>query len=240
MPALGTAAPAAVLVALLLLDLTTRVTPAGWAVGLLCAAVLGLLVERALTRHRVTVPGPADRVTALRAVLGCALAAVVADTFTGVAATPLLVGLATVTLLLDAVDGPVARRTGTASTFGAAFDMEVDAFVLLVLSVAVAGTVGPWVLVVGAARYALLLATRLWPWLGRPVPVRYWAKVVAATQGVALTVATAQLLPPPVTDLVLLGAVALLAESFGHQVWWLLRHRDVTSVATRLRVGTSP
>ena len=39
-------------------------------------------------------------------------------------------------LALDGVDGQVARRTGTASELGARFDMEVDAFLILVLSVA--------------------------------------------------------------------------------------------------------
>ena len=39
---------------------------------------------------------------------------------------------------LDAVDGQVARRTGTVSALGARFDMEVDAFLILVLSVYVA------------------------------------------------------------------------------------------------------
>jgi phosphatidylglycerophosphate synthase len=203
----------------------------GWAVGLLCVGAVVALLDRARARHRVTALGPADRVTLLRAALGCGLAALVADGFSSPPSMPVLVGLAMVTLLLDAVDGPVARRTGTASGFGAALDMEVDAFVLLVLSVEVARSVGPWVLLVGAARYLLLGATRLWPWLRRPVPVRYWAKVVAAAQGVALTVAAAQVLPPVVTDLVLVTAIALLAESFAHQVARLCRHREVEVVA---------
>ena len=57
----------------------------------------------------------------------------------------------TVALLLDWVDGQVARRTHTESAFGARFDMEVDAFLILVLSVYVASTTGWWVLIIGAA-----------------------------------------------------------------------------------------
>ena len=57
-------------------------------------------------------------------------------------------------LVLDAVDGRVARRTGTTSSFGARFDGEADAFLILVLSVYVAARLGSWVLVIGAARYA--------------------------------------------------------------------------------------
>ena len=51
-----------------------------------------------------------------------------------------LVVLAAVALVLDGVDGQVARRTGTVSALGARFDMEVDAFLMLVLSVYVASS----------------------------------------------------------------------------------------------------
>ena len=67
----------------------------------------------------------------------------------------MLVLLASVALALDAVDGRVARRTGTVSALGGRFDMEVDAFLILVLSVQVARDHGLWVLVIGAARYLL-------------------------------------------------------------------------------------
>ena len=49
-----------------------------------------------------------------------------------------LVGLTAVALALDGVDGRVARRTETVTAVGARFDMEVDAFLILVLSVYVA------------------------------------------------------------------------------------------------------
>ena len=74
------------------------------------------------------------------------------------------------------------------TALGAAFDMETDAFLILVLSVYVVPVVGAWVLLIGLARYLLLVATALRPWLGAPVPPRRWAKVVAAVQGIALVV----------------------------------------------------
>ena len=133
----------------------------------------------------------------------------------------LLVSLAAVALVLDAVDGWVARRTRTTATLGARFDGEVDAFLILVLSVYVARSAGAWVLAIGAARYAFLVAGWLLPWMRAPLPPRYWRKVVAATQGIVLTVAAADVLPPALTRAALVGALALLAESFGRDVWWL-------------------
>ena len=156
---------------------------------------------------------PANIVTGTRA----ALAVVVAV----VGPTGPALALVVVALALDWVDGRVARRTGTVSAFGARFDMETDAFLIAVLSVYAAPTYGWWVLAIGAARYALWLAERVLPWLRRPVPARPWRKVVAAVQGVVLAVAVSGLLPYAVGEALLLVALALLAESFGRDVWWL-------------------
>jgi phosphatidylglycerophosphate synthase len=202
-----------------------RAVQSGLLVGVLCALGLAMLVRRGRRLHHVTALGPADRVTLLRASLVCGVAGLVAAGVAGASTPTVLVPVSAVALALDWVDGRVARRTATSTAFGAAFDMEVDAFLVLVLSVDVALSAGAWVLLLGAARYLLLVACWWQPWLGRPMPARYWAKVVAAGQGVVLTVAAADVLPPAVAVGALAGALAALAVSFGHQVWWLRRHR---------------
>ncbi|WGX98061.1 CDP-alcohol phosphatidyltransferase family protein [Nocardioides sp. L-11A] len=179
--------------------------------------------------------GPANRVTAARAVLAVGVAALtlrgLADPLSG-RLTAVLVTVSAVALLLDAVDGYVARRTGTTSAFGARFDMETDAFLIAVLSVHVAPRLGWWVLAIGAMRYAYVLAGWVLPWLRRPTPPRYWAKVVAAVQGVVLTVAASTLLPDPVSRVAVGAALLLLVESFGHDVVWQWRHRHDTEPVT--------
>jgi phosphatidylglycerophosphate synthase len=149
-----------------------------------------------------------------------------------------LVTLAAVALALDAVDGKVARRTGTASALGARFDMEVDAFLLLVLSVYVTRPVAGWALAIGAMRYAFVVATWVLPWMRGSLPPRYWRKVVAATQGVVLVFAAADVLPQPLTAAVLAVSLALLVESFGRDVGWLWRHRPLQP-SHRHAVGSS-
>ena len=201
---------------------------AGWTVGLALALVGDLVLGAAFARAGRSALGPADRVTLTRASLVCGVGALVAQ---GSPRVTLLVTLAAVALVLDAVDGRVARATGTTSRLGARFDMEVDAVLILLLSVYVAGSVGPWVLAAGLARYALWLAARLLPWLRRESPPRFWGKVVAALQGVVLVVAAADVLSRPLTVLLLAAAMVLLAESFGRQVLWLWRHREPQPVA---------
>ena len=128
-------------------------------------------------------------------------------------------------LALDFVDGRVARRTGTASAFGGRLDGEADAFLILVLSAYVARSTGAWVLAMGLVRYAYAVATWLLPWMQRPLPPRYWRKVVAAVTGIALALAAADPPPPGATVAGLAVAWVLLAESFGWDVVWLWRRR---------------
>jgi len=141
-----------------------------------------------------------------------------------------------VALALDAVDGWVARRTGTATSLGARLDMEVDAFLILVLSIAAAQLLGWWVLAIGLFRYALVAATWVAPWLGGSVPPSYWRKAIAALQGIVLTLATADVLPRPVLTGAVAAALVLLAWSFGTQgaeLWQAQARRPAWPTARR-------
>ncbi len=215
-PATGLSALLALLAAL---AATTGLGAAGWLAGIGCGVAGSAVLIRAMARHGLSRFGPADRVTLTRAVLTGGVSALVADSAVHPVSTPILVTLAATALVLDCIDGWLARRTGTASEFGARFDMEVDAFLIAVLSCFVAGSLGPVVLLIGAARYALVAAGWWLTWLRAPVPPRYWRKVVAAVQGVVLTVVASGLPPRPVSLAAVAVALALLTESFGHEAW---------------------
>lgn len=221
-PATGLVATPALLA---VLAATVGLGVLGWLVGLACGIGSDLLVNRALASSGKGGLGPADRITVARMILAVGVAALVADGLASSRATTAIVALAVVGLVLDAADGQVARITATQSPFGARLDLEVDAFLILVLSVHAASTIGPWVFAIGAARYALLGAERVLPWLRVPVPPRYWRKVVAAIQGGVLTVAAGDLLPTPAIEAALVASLALLTESFGRDVLWLWRAR---------------
>jgi phosphatidylglycerophosphate synthase len=226
------AGPAAGLIAQLVLLAvlagTAGLDTAGWVVGVACAVTMAAALARGLARAPDDRLGPASWVTLVRATLAVGVAALVADSFAGDTPVALLVTLATVALVLDLVDGWLARRSGTASALGARLDGEVDAFLILTLSVYVASTLGAWVLAIGAARYLFLAGEWLLPWMRTPLPPRRWRKVVAAMQGVVLTVAAAEVLPEALTTTLVVVALAALVASFGECVWWLWRRRHET------------
>ena len=195
-------------------------------VGVSCGVCLCVAVGRGAASAGSDALGPADVVTMARATLTCALAALVVDPTLAEPAAATVVPLAVVALALDAVDGRVARVTGTTSAFGSRFDGEADAYLLLVLSAHVAPTYGWWVLAIGMARYSFGAAGWVWPWLRVSLPFRYWRKVVTAAQGIALVVAAAGVLPQPATYAALVVALGLLAESFGRDVLWSWLHHS--------------
>lgn len=198
---------------------------AGWAAGLLYLGVSNALLARGLRTHHVSRFGWANATTAIRSTMVGVVTALIVTSFTQAVSVPLLIGLTVVALALDAVDGWAARRTGTASELGARFDMEVDAFLLLALSAYVAQDLGWWVLGIGLLRYAFVAAGWVLPWMRATLPARYWRKVVTAATGIALTIAAADLFPLWARTSVVVIALALLVESFGRDVLWLMRRR---------------
>jgi phosphatidylglycerophosphate synthase len=247
--ALATAAPtrgpvaglAAQGVLLAVLAGTVGLSAAGVLAGAAYAVVLWVSLTAALQAAGMPRLGPANRVTLARASLVAGVTALVATSMDRPIRTAVLVTLVGVALALDGVDGQVARRTGSTSALGARFDMEIDAFLILVLSVDIAGTLGWWTVAIGAYRYLFLAASRAVPWLAAPLPPRFSRKVVAAVQGVALGMAITQLLPSALASIAVVAALASLTWSFGHDIGWLWRvERIRRAVASAVPVGPYP
>jgi phosphatidylglycerophosphate synthase len=189
-------------------------------------AIAALLVLANLPAHRpFTRFGPANHVTLAR-VAGVALLAGLAGegSAPGIAAFACAVGAAAV--LLDALDGRLARATGMTSAFGARFDMETDAALVMVLAVLAwqLDKAGAWVLASGLMRYSFVAAGRAWPWLLRPLEPSFRRKAAAAVQMGALVAVLAPGLATPGSALVAMAALALLCGSFAVDVLWLARH----------------
>jgi phosphatidylglycerophosphate synthase len=171
--------------------------------------------------------GTANRVTLARAALATPVFALtVWPGALGIRGAWLVIVLSTAVLLLDGLDGRVARRTGTVTAFGARFDMELDAALLMVLSVLVwrSGRVGAWVLLIGLMRYAFVAASWRWKALAAELPPSVRRKVVCVVQGVALLVALGPIIPVWGAVGASAAGLAALTWSFGVDVRWALRH----------------
>ncbi|MGI9418407.1 MAG: CDP-alcohol phosphatidyltransferase family protein [Geminicoccaceae bacterium] len=171
--------------------------------------------------------GEANQATLLRSGLVC----LIGSTLMASGQTPdvgwHLAGLIAVALALDAVDGFLARRFNLASSFGARFDMEIDALLLLILSLLVwqTGKAGVWVLTIGLMRYAFVAASWFCTRLSEPLDPSFRRKTICALQGIALL---ACLLPPldqSRSSVIALTALSALVISFGLDIRTLLHAR---------------
>lgn len=225
----GLAAAAALAVALQ----TWLVTPSAWVVGsvavylALAATIYGCwMAGTSRTGPRADF-GWANRVTLARTVLVAVLCGVLAAPEVVDRHGAILAALALLAIVLDALDGWLARTIGNVTRFGARFDMEIDALLILVLSISVvmADRAGPWVLAIGGMRYAFIVAGWVAPWLQRDLPDSTWRKTVCVVQGIVLAVALLPWLPVPLVQVVVALSLAGLVHSFGRDTLWLRRNR---------------
>ncbi|MEE4297522.1 MAG: CDP-alcohol phosphatidyltransferase family protein [Wenzhouxiangella sp.] len=195
-------------------------------VALVLSVAAGITVIL-LASHQGVFLGWANQVTLARLALVAALAAVLLQPALYAGADWWLTAVALVALGLDGLDGWLARRLGESSAFGARFDMEVDAALIMVLSIAVllAGDLGPWVLLLGVMRYGFVLSASIWPWLDAPLPTSFRRKLVCVWQVCALVVAIMPLSGLLTQQLVLSTALAGLLYSFAVDIRWLWSRR---------------
>lgn len=201
--------------------------------ALLVFAAAAWLVWRGLGAHPHARFGPANRVTLVRLGAMTLMAALVGEALPRApldampAAAGWLVIAATLTALLDAVDGALARRSGLASAFGARFDMETDAAFTLVLCALVvqAGQAGPWILASGLMRYAFVAAAFVWPWLNGPLAPSKRRQTVCVVQITTLIVCLGPIVPPLLASTLAAISLALLTLSFAIDVRSLARQR---------------
>ena len=197
---------------------------------LLQAAALYALLAALVVRHApAALPGrglgPANRITLGRGALALGIMPLALQP--GPLGAPVywwIIVVSTAAMVLDGFDGWAARRTDSATPFGARFDMELDAALLMALSVLVwrSGRTGPWVLLIGGIRYLFVAAGQLWPALQAELPPRWRRKAICVVQGVTLLVALGPIIPPWLAVEGAAGALALLVWSFAIDTRYLL------------------
>ncbi len=175
-----------------------------------------------VTHYPHGVLGLCNAVTFARAALTAVLAGAV---FTPEFDRWIVFTIAATAFAMDGLDGWLARKSDLSSTFGARFDMEVDAVLsaLLAIIVLTSGRVGAEVLVLGFMRYGFVAVSFWMPRLKGDLPPSFRRKTVCVIQ-----IATLLLLMCPLTPTVALvpatiGAALLLVWSFAVDTRWLLR-----------------
>jgi phosphatidylglycerophosphate synthase len=215
--ALGAAIAAAAV-----LDATwLQVGTLAWRTALLGVAGGAFVLWLAARHLHAPTFGAANAVTLVRGALTVMLLALLGmDT-----AAWWLVGLATLAAALDGVDGALARRRNEASAFGARFDMETDALLILALAALVwqNGKAGVWILLAGLLRYLFVGASFVLPWLRSALPPSRRRQTVCVVQIVSLIGALVPVATQPASAALALAGLIVLIWSFAVDVAYLAR-----------------
>jgi phosphatidylglycerophosphate synthase len=124
---------------------------------------------------------------------------------------------------LDGVDGWLARRTGEVSAFGGRFDMEVDALLILSLSVLAwqYDKAGPWIVSAGLLRYVFVAAGLVLPWMRRSLPPSRRRQTVCVIQVIGFAVIILPAVTRPTSTWIAAFLLCALSASFLIDVMWL-------------------
>ena len=196
----------------------------------IAAAVYTLFIAyiaRFLPEHGHKTLGPANRLTIFRCGLVANWAALSLQPAEVQDHGWIIVAAMLVTLVLDGVDGWLARRFATASRFGARFDQELDAFYTLVLSVTVMmlGKAGPWILLAGLWHYMFHGLTAIFPSFRAELPPAQRRKTICVVNIAALILCVTPIVQPPLSSGIAGFAVLLLSASFLADILWLAGRR---------------
>jgi phosphatidylglycerophosphate synthase len=170
--------------------------------------------------------GAANRVTLARGMIASLLGgAVPAVTELSAEALWVASGAALLALVLDGVDGWMARRTRMASAYGQHLDINFDTLTMGILALLAwqGGKAGPWVLAIGLARYAFVAAGWVWPWLNAELPFSQRRRVICVVQIAVLLVCLTPFMVPPMSSLAAVAALGLLLFSFVVDTLWLVK-----------------
>jgi phosphatidylglycerophosphate synthase len=195
--------------------------------AVLFAIVVAFTVVLVHDNHPFARYGPANQITTVRAVLVALVASLIGESPLPAVAT-WAAGLAVVVGMLDGIDGWLARRSRMASDFGARFDMEIDAFLVMALAILAwrHDKAGAWVVMSGLLRYLFLAAGWRWQWLQRPLPPARRRQAICVVQILALILVMVPAVMPPVSTVLAAAALGALSYSFLIDILWLRRQED--------------
>jgi phosphatidylglycerophosphate synthase len=195
--------------------------------GAIFLAVMVIAARRVQAYHPHPRFGSANILTSIRLALVALMTAAVGEPH-----TPALAWAATAVALvasaLDGADGWLARHSGLVSRFGARFDMETDALLIMALAVLAWRweRAGAWVLACGLMRYVFVASAWAWPWLSNPLPPSFRRKAVCVVQIVGLAIIVAPVMTPPLGVALAAATLAMLTWSFAVDVAWLYARRQ--------------
>ena len=136
--------------------------------------------------------------------------------------------LAFIALILDGVDGLIARRYKESDSFGISFDQEADNLMLLILclSIYLNKDIGVEIFLIPIYRYIFILSMYRFLWLKRELPESFTRKFVCIFTSILLIISHISYLDEYIIINIVFFALFIITFSFAKDIIWLYRKKD--------------
>ena len=135
--------------------------------------------------------------------------------------------LAIIALLLDGLDGFIARKYDQVSKFGELIDQEADNFLMFVMSISLYlnREIGLYVFLIPAYRYIFIISMAKYPWLKYTLPNSRLRKVGCVGTILIMIISQDPYITNDVTVFLVILSLIIITFSFSRDIIWLYRNK---------------
>ena len=135
--------------------------------------------------------------------------------------------LAISALILDGLDGFVARKYNHVTKFGEIIDQESDNFLMLVLSISLYlnREVGIYIFLIPSYRYLFIFSMKRYDWLKIELPISQFRKFACAVTILLMIIAQDIYFSPENTTFLVILSLFIITFSFAKDIIWLYRNK---------------
>jgi len=139
----------------------------------------------------------------------------------------MIVILGMIALLLDGLDGFIARKYDHVTKFGEKIDQESDNFLMLVLSISLYlnREIGAYIFLIPLYRYLFIFFMSKYDWLKTELPISQFRKFACAVTTLFMVVAQDVYFDPENTLFLVILSLFIITFSFAKDIIWLYRNK---------------
>ena len=140
----------------------------------------------------------------------------------------IIIILSTVSLIMDGLDGFIARKYNLVSKFGEIIDQESDNFLMLVISISLYlnKDIGLYVFFIPLYRYAFLVSMKKYDWLQRTLPSSQFRKIACVLTIVLMIMSQDVYFNYENTLFLVILSLFIITFSFSKDIIWLYRNKN--------------
>ena len=140
----------------------------------------------------------------------------------------IIIILSTVSLVMDGLDGFIARKYNLVSKFGEIIDQESDNFLMLVISISLYlnKDVGLYVFLIPLYRYTFLVSMKKYDWLQRTLPSSQFRKIACVLTIALMIMSQDVYFNYENTLFLVILSLFIITFSFSKDIIWLYRNKN--------------